>query len=76
MSETKNGVRPTGRFDANRAARGRTIVCASSRRRNSNDNIGDVLLDLMHYAAQRGKDFEAELAFARRAFAEDTGEGP
>ena len=38
------------------------------------NNIGDLILDLMHYAAIEGKDFEKELAFARTAFTEDTSE--
>jgi hypothetical protein len=56
----------------NRALRGLSIVHSNERYKNSNDNLGDVLLDLLHYAKREGKDFGKELAFALNAFVEDT----
>lgn len=54
-----------------RSLRGARIIHSNERYGNNNDNIGDVLLDLLHYARQNGKDFEAELTFARKALKED-----
>lgn len=54
-----------------RANRGAAIVHTNERYKNNNDNLGDVLLDLLHYADFEGKDFEKELEFARKAFEED-----
>lgn len=58
-----------------RAARGRLIVHAESRYRDSNDNLADVLEDLMMYALWQGVDFEKELAVARKFFLEDGEKG-
>jgi hypothetical protein len=55
-----------------RALRGLSIVHSNERYKNSNDNLGDVLLDLLHYAKREGKDFGKELNFALNAFVEDT----
>lgn len=55
-----------------KAGRGRQIVHTTERYKNCNDNLADVLLDLMMYAAADGKDFEKELETARRWFKQDT----
>lgn len=67
-------VAPGGRFSVNRACRGMKAVHTNERHRDSKDNLGDLLLDLMHYAQQAGKDFQQELRYAFRAFTEDTKE--
>lgn len=55
-----------------RAARGRAIVHTNERYGNNTDDLGNVLLDLMHYARVDGRDFAKELAFAEKAYSEDT----
>lgn len=62
------------RYDRKRAARATAIVYATSRYRDSNNDLGSVLLDLMHFAAQEGINFDREVDWARNAMIEDTKE--
>ena len=62
------------RYDRKRAARAMAIVHATSRYRDSNNDLGSVLLDLMHFAAQEGINFDREVDWARNAMIEDTKE--
>lgn len=55
--------------------RGTAIVHETKRYEENKDNLGDVLLDLLHYADENCRDFEKELAWARKAYAEDMGLG-
>ena len=56
--EAMNNQEVNGR----RAARGRAIVHTNERYGNNTDDLGNVLLDLMHYARVDGRDFAKELA--------------
>jgi hypothetical protein len=63
-----------GRPDNSRLVRrGMHIVHSDERHKDSNDNLGDVLLDLMHYAEWYGRDFGKALEYASNALSEDTG---
>lgn len=53
------------------SSRGRSIVHSTERYKNSQNSLGDVLLDLMHFASQDGIDFDEELNAARQYFDED-----
>lgn len=57
------------------AMRGAAIIHTNERYASNKNSLGDVLLDLIHHAAYEGIDFDKELAWARKAFAEDTTEG-
>ncbi len=57
--------------------RGESIVHSNERRRNGYDQLESVLLDLLHYAAAKGEDFDEPLRYAREAFEQETKEdGP
>lgn len=58
-------------FDLKRALRGLNMVHSTERYKSSLDNLGDALLDLIHYAHREGRDFEKELEWARKAYVED-----
>lgn len=58
-------------FDTKKAVRGRNLIHSTSRYRDSNNDMGSVLLDLLHYAKLGGLKFEEELDWARKAFDED-----
>lgn len=51
--------------------RGMGIVNSTERYKNSQNSVGDVLLDLLHYSRHSGVDFQKELNFAQNAFKED-----
>jgi NTP pyrophosphatase (non-canonical NTP hydrolase) len=55
-----------------KAVRGQTMVHSNERYKQNLDSLADVLEDLMCYAAKEGKDFDTELANARRYYKQDT----
>lgn len=52
-------------------SRGRNLVHSNERYRNSQNSLGDVLLDLIHWAKADGIDWESELDWAKQAYQED-----
>ena len=51
--------------------RGMAIVNSTERYKNSQNSVGNVLLDLLHYCRHIGVDFGKELEFAKDAFQQD-----